>query len=553
MGEPQKRGGVPTVKTQRPLAPGAEVPPPHSLEIEQAVIGAILASAGEALAKCDLSPYEFYQERHRRIYIAIRKVHARDGGADLINVVEELRRRKELEAAGGETYIADLAIKTTTAANIRAHAGIVRDKAIRRKIRETCQRISENVAGEEVGELLGRLDELKAETRPTQAYWMGFDAVPAEVHTEYVVENLIARASLNVITGGPGHFKSSLCLCMGHAIGTGTSFLGRATMQQPVYLIDRENPLAVFASMKARLGIGHHENLQIWPLWAEAQPPPLPDPVYLSLKDCVVVIDALRRFLPPGADENASGDINDVMNFLKRLTAQGCTVILIHHAAKDAASDYRGSSDILAAVDSAFRIHRHGEGSRKLSLRCFKSRFFEETEIPFELVAHVGGGLSFEVAPDRDLEDIDAIHEAIGGRTLNQSQIFMLAQDRLGLKSKKRLIALLEKGEGSHWERTPQGNRVLYCPTTVPLVPPIKGGDRGTVISPLSQGQGTDQGRDNGKSVINQELSHCPGGAGTGETGGEKGRCPDAARCRDHETGSCRGAAGMRGQCGGPF
>src|ERR1700687_161301 len=60
----------------------------------------------------------------------------------------------------------------------------------------------------------------------------------------------------------------------------------------------------------------------------------------------------------------------------------GATVIVLHHQAKTKNSQYRGSSDILAAVDAAFELIKKKEKDQTiLTLRCFKHRFMEEFDI----------------------------------------------------------------------------------------------------------------------------------------------------------------------------
>jgi hypothetical protein len=488
---------------------------PYSLEAEQSILGAVLLENNALLKALELvTAADFYRDSHRRIFRAMLELFDRNEAIDLVTITEHLERKTELEQVGGASYLSALASRVPTAANVVYHSKIVREKALRRRLAEACQKVLKDVETGDMGELVGRLRDISLDANPGgKSHFIGFDAIPEDVEIDFLVEGLIPRGCLILLSAPPGHFKTSFCLSMGQAIAHGQPFMGRTTVQHPVYYIDKENPLVVSVGLRKRFGIGPHQNFHIWPLWAEVEPPTFPSPAYLGLRDCVVIFDSFVRFLSPGADENTTKDIQPVMGYLRGLTSQGCTVIVLDHTAKAADSDYRGSGDKSAGVDIAYRIRRHGEGSRKLSLRCYKSRVFEEFELPFEVIAHPGGGLAFDTAPDRDLEDIEALYDLMAGRTLNQSQIFDLAKDKLGFKYKGRLVHLLKEGEGRRWERTREGNRVLYSPNNCHLstVSPLKGGDRQTVDVRCSREQKTVGGNRDAKNLKNQQLSDCPG------------------------------------------
>lgn len=83
--------------------------PPHNLDAERAVLGAMMFNAKASLDVIDLlDPDDFYTEQHRLIYAAIQTL-AGDGKAhDMITVSERLRGRGELDEAGGMAYVGEL-------------------------------------------------------------------------------------------------------------------------------------------------------------------------------------------------------------------------------------------------------------------------------------------------------------------------------------------------------------------------------------------------------------------------------------------------------------
>ncbi len=109
--------------------------PPQSIEAEQCVLGGILIEAGALLKVIEiLEPEDFYKEGHSIIYSAIIDLFDRNEPQDLVTVHNELKRRGQLEAAGGAVYLAELSETVPVASNIDYYARIVKDKSILRKL-----------------------------------------------------------------------------------------------------------------------------------------------------------------------------------------------------------------------------------------------------------------------------------------------------------------------------------------------------------------------------------------------------------------------------------
>jgi len=109
--------------------------PPHSLEAERAVLGAILLER-ESLPKAIelLKAADFYKEGHRKIFDATLSLFERNEPVDLLTVSEELKRRAELEEIGGAAALASLVEEATTAAHLLSYGAIVREKALLRDL-----------------------------------------------------------------------------------------------------------------------------------------------------------------------------------------------------------------------------------------------------------------------------------------------------------------------------------------------------------------------------------------------------------------------------------
>lgn len=109
--------------------------PPQNIEAEQSVLGGILIE-NQALHKIIeiLSPDDFYREAHQKIYNSLLDLSEKDEPADLITLTNELRKKDQLDAVGGASYVTSLIDSIPTAANIDYYARIVKEKAVLRKL-----------------------------------------------------------------------------------------------------------------------------------------------------------------------------------------------------------------------------------------------------------------------------------------------------------------------------------------------------------------------------------------------------------------------------------
>ncbi len=109
--------------------------PPHNIEAEQAVLGAILLNSAAILKALEIfNAEDFYRKSHEKIFNAMDEIIKRNDVVDLLLLRDELERRKELDEIGGPAYLAALVDQVPTAANIEFHARIVHEKAIARNL-----------------------------------------------------------------------------------------------------------------------------------------------------------------------------------------------------------------------------------------------------------------------------------------------------------------------------------------------------------------------------------------------------------------------------------
>src|SRR3990167_7972307 len=104
--------------------------PPHSLEAEQSVLGALFLDnrAWDKIAD-RVNEADFYRREHRLIFQAMDELGQAHRPFDVLTVAEKLRLSHQLETVGGEPFLYTLANNTPTAANIVAYADIVRERS----------------------------------------------------------------------------------------------------------------------------------------------------------------------------------------------------------------------------------------------------------------------------------------------------------------------------------------------------------------------------------------------------------------------------------------
>jgi replicative DNA helicase len=155
----ERRGRMRSVET------GAEAArvPPHDLDAERAVIGAMLVSeTAVAVVAERLAAEDFYSEVHRIIYGAMMRLYSRGEPIDQLTLTNELRSVNEFERIGGRPYVFQIVESVPTAANAGRYADIVRGKALLRAIIDVGSRITEDAfrEPENVSEALDSAEQL---------------------------------------------------------------------------------------------------------------------------------------------------------------------------------------------------------------------------------------------------------------------------------------------------------------------------------------------------------------------------------------------------------
>jgi replicative DNA helicase len=180
---------------------------PVSMEAERSILGAILLdnSLYDQAAE-NLTPDDFSLDAHRRVYSRMRDLQESGRPVDMITLVEELDRHKEVEAIGGVAYLSSLIDGVPDRPSIEHYVRIVRNKALLRGLINLAQNaIAEAIEhSDEAEEVLGRAEQAifqLSENRIGQ----GFMNIPSIIKGSFgSLEELYARGQ--EITGLATHY-----------------------------------------------------------------------------------------------------------------------------------------------------------------------------------------------------------------------------------------------------------------------------------------------------------------------------------------------------------
>ena len=119
--------------------------PPQALELEEAVLGAMLIDKKGVDEVIDiLQPDAFYKKAHQHIFEAIYQLFQDSQPVDLLTVSSELRKKGKLETVGGEFYLVQLSQRVASSAHIEFHARIILQKFIQRSLIKISNEIIES-------------------------------------------------------------------------------------------------------------------------------------------------------------------------------------------------------------------------------------------------------------------------------------------------------------------------------------------------------------------------------------------------------------------------
>jgi hypothetical protein len=241
-----------------------------SLAAEREVLASMMLGAPDVIgrARATVEPADFSLNAHRKVFEAVLGLADHTQAADFVTVCDELRKRGELGMVGGHAFVSGLLEMGTTGANIEAHARIVREHAMRRKLRRAMLKAQELAQDATV-----TVEEIRAFGRSA------FDAVPeprariefldlAEVRAQgippvpWLVPGWLAEQDVALVSGDGGIGKSTTIAALAIAVATGGTWCGIPCRAGRVLVVDEEQSQRELARLYLRLG-APHENLRV--------------------------------------------------------------------------------------------------------------------------------------------------------------------------------------------------------------------------------------------------------------------------------------------------
>ena len=132
--------------------------PPQALDLEEAVLGALMLEKDALSAVIDiLKPDIFYVDAHQKIFQAIQVLFQKSSAVDMLTVAAQLRQQGDLENIGGAYFLTQLTDRVASAANIEYHARIISQKFIQRELIRISTEISQS-AYEDTTDIFDLLD-----------------------------------------------------------------------------------------------------------------------------------------------------------------------------------------------------------------------------------------------------------------------------------------------------------------------------------------------------------------------------------------------------------
>jgi replicative DNA helicase len=136
--------------------------PPHNLDAEQAVLGAVLIDQDALIKIADsLTPDDFYSDKHGIVYETMQEIYSKREPIDALSLSNRLDERKMLETIGGRAFLASLTASVPTTSNIVHYAKIVRQKATLRRLIKSGHNIIQlaHLESEDVEKILDQAEQ----------------------------------------------------------------------------------------------------------------------------------------------------------------------------------------------------------------------------------------------------------------------------------------------------------------------------------------------------------------------------------------------------------
>lgn len=231
--------------------------PPHSLDAEIVVLGAMLLDEKSLLKGMEqLKEEDFYFPHHRKIFNAIKHLFETQSVVDAITLKDELSRRGILEEIGGAQYIAEIVAMASAPSIFDYHMNLLIEKSLYRKAIEVASRILEDAYMQKYDSADDLLDHAEQMILDIRAKRMrtGFQYVPDMLTAVFDQINALIQHS-GQISGIPSGFDELDHLTTGFHKGEYIVIASRPSMGKTSFALsimrylslERGYPTAIFS------------------------------------------------------------------------------------------------------------------------------------------------------------------------------------------------------------------------------------------------------------------------------------------------------------------
>lgn len=356
--------------------------PPHSVDAEASTLGCAILDSEAAKRVATLDPELFYDNRHKLILGAIKRLN---GSTTLDKLHEALKSSDDLDKIGGDAYLVAIADKPPSAANLDVYIEDISGYLARRSAITDAQELERmafdlSVHPSIVGDASRRLLEsharkaksiLPAITDITDA------ALDKETEPPQIITNLAHQGTKIILGGGSKSFKSWSLIDLCVSISCGVPFWGFHTTQGAILYINLEIPAFFFRkrvqSVAAAKNVTvspdtfHHWCLRGFCADIDALLPSLMAETE-SRRFVLIIVDPIYKVLGSARDENSASHIATLCNAIEHLAvSSGAAVAFGSHyskgnqSSKEAMDRISGSGVFARDPDTILPMTRHEE------------------------------------------------------------------------------------------------------------------------------------------------------------------------------------------------
>lgn len=463
------------------LEPAFQRIPPQNIEMEQALLGAVLidnrvmADVARAVVAS-----AFYREEHREIFKAMCRLQARGLEIDALTLCEDLKTRGLLEAVGGAHYIAVVADCVPTAHHVAGYAEIVVEKALRRdRITPAQNYLAGLYNGVSASELNALAESLKLPLNGDGGPVMLMNQQESvELNRQYlsrpeIIERLGYGESIMLVIGGKHHGKTTNIRTLALSVCRGLPIWGRKTTKGPVLYMASDDELASTRNELLEMGWAANDALILGRI--------APDSVVdldrtlqeigdaaIKMGAVMIVLDMLFDFTDI-KDELSYAATRGAIGKIQALALRtGCLVVCSHHTPKyltdvhNASNAALGSQGIAARFSPIVLTRKWADNLytvESTTTRDPRGEAIVPTKIArnakgwIEAIGEFKESMKWEIYAKRVLDLFEDF-----GRGLSVQSV----AEKLGIDRARAQITLKELADRGKLSREKMGHRYLY-------------------------------------------------------------------------------------------